>query len=458
MTKKFTPRPQQTPAIKHIIDNIRCALWCFMGGGKTSAVLTALTDLALVEEVFPALVIAPLRVAATTWPDEVKAWEHTAHLVVSKILGNPAERVLAISRSADIYTINFENIGWLVKELEGRWPFKTIIVDESSRLAGFRLRQGAQRAQILSKVAFRSPRFIELTGTPASNGLAKLWGQVWFLDQGKRLGKTYTAFINRWFKESFDGFSVEPMPHSQKEIENLIKDLCLSIRAEDYYPTEKPIKTIVPVTLNKKLMTQYKELENEMFLELGEHEIEPLNAAAKTNKCLQFVNGAVYVDDKHNYVTVHDDKIEALNSIIEESGDANILIAYNFKSDLERLEKAFPKLRVLDNNAKTIEDWNAGKIPLLAAHPASAGHGLNLQHPCNILVYFGLNWNLEEHEQIAERIGPVRQKQSGYNRPVFYYYIVAEDTIDELVMERLQSKRSVQDILLEAMSHVDTHK
>ena len=457
MSKEFIPKPQQVPSIEHIMSNPRCALWCFMGGGKTSSVLTALTHLELVETVYPALVIAPLRVAATTWPNEVKQWNHTKHLQVSRILGNPHERVVGISRSADIYTINFENIGWLIKELEGRWPFKTIIVDESSCLSGFRLRQGAKRMQILAKVAFRSSRFIELTGTPASNGVSKLWGQMWFLDQGKRLGKSYTAFVDRWFRQSFDGFSIEPMPHSQKEIEGLIKDLCLSIRAEDYFPTEEPIKNVVYVKLKESVMDQYEELESEMFIELGGHEIEPFNAAAKTNKCLQYANGAVYVDDKQNYVEVHDEKISALESIIEESGGENILVAYNFKSDLDRLKKAFPKLRVLDSDPKTIEDWNAGKIPLMAAHPASAGHGISLQHGGRILVYFGVDWNLELFEQIAERLGPVRQKQSGYDRQVFYYYILAEGTIDELVMERLKSKRTVQEILLEAMSRVDTN-
>ena len=451
----FVSHPHQQIAIEHIIKNPRCALWIPMGLGKTSATLTALELLTLTEQVYPALIIAPLRVANTTWPDEVRKWEHTKHLWVSKILGAPAYRKAAVKRPADLYTINPENLPWLITYLGTEWPFKTIVFDESSRLAGFRLRQGTQRAKLLAKVAFRSKRFIELTGTPASNGLSKLWGQAWFLDQGARLGRTYTAFMTRWFKQSYDGFSWEPMPHAQKEIEERIKDLCLSIRAEEYFPTEEPIKTIVPVRLDPHTQRQYKELEKQMFVDLGKHQIEPLTAAAKTNKCLQFASGCVYTDDKHNYVEVHREKITALESIIEEANGAPVLVAYNFVSDLERLLKHFPKAKVLDKNPKTIADWNAGKIPILIAHPASAGHGISLQDGGNILVYYGINWNLEEHEQIAQRLGAARQKQSGHDRPVFYYYILSENTIDFDVYKRLESKRSIQDILLEAMAKRD---
>ncbi len=454
MSKIFTPHPYQRIAIDHIIANLRCAVWCFMGGGKSVITLTALDDLSLVEEVYPALIIAPLRVANSVWAEEAGKWEHTKHLKVSKLTGAPDARAAALRQTADIYVTNFENIQWLVTALKGNWPFKTIIVDESSKLAGFRLRQGTQRAKALSKVAFRSPRMIQLTGTPASNGIGKLWGQLFFIDQGKRLGKTFTAFMDRWFRLSFDGFTFTPMPHSQKEIEDLIKDVCLSIRAEDYFPTDEPIKTIVPVTLSSKAQAKYKELEKQMFLDLGEHQIEPLSAMAKTNKCQQFASGALYVDEGQDWIEVHSEKIKALESIVEEANGAPVLVAYNFVSDITRIQKAFPHARVLDKNPKTIDEWNQGKIQMLIAHPTSAGHGLNLAAGSNILVYFGVGWNLEEHDQIAERLGPVRQKQSGYDRPVFYYYILAENTIDYLVMERLKSKRSVQDILLEAMSNV----
>lgn len=426
--------------------------------GKSSTALTALEYLKLVDDVYPVLIIAPYRVANDTWPSEVEKWSHLNHLTVAVMLGSPLERYRALTKKADVYTINPENTVWLIEALKGAWPFRTIIYDESSKLAGFRLRQGTKRAQALSKVAFRSKRFWQLTGTPSGNGLSKLWGQLWFLDQGERLGKTYTSFVNRWFRESHDGFSVEPMPHAQKEIEELIKDLCLSIRAEDYFPVDEPIKEVVSVKLPDEVFKQYKKLEKEFFVDLGEHQLEPLNAAAKSNKLLQFASGAVYVEDK-KWVQVHDEKIKALESIIEEVNGTPVLAAYNFVADLERLRKHFPHAKVLDKNPQTIKDWNAGKIPLLFLHPASAGHGIDLARGGNILVFFSLDWNLENHMQVTERNGPAGQKQAGLDRAVFVYYILAEGTIDHLVMERLRSKRSVQDLLLEAMSNgrMDTH-
>lgn len=457
MSKIFTPHPYQKIAIDHVISNLRCALWAFMGAGKTVSTLTALEQLSLVEDVFPALVIAPLRVANSVWAEEASRWEHLKHLRVVKLTGLPDIRIRMLKQPYDIHTVNFENIKWLIEYHKGAWPYKTIVVDEASKLAGFRLRQGTQRARALAKVAFRSPRMIELTGTPASNGIENLWGALWFIDQGVRLGRTYTDFMNRWFKQSFDGYSYTPMPHAQKEIEARIKDICLSIRAEDFFPVEEPVKRIVTARMIPKLEAQYKELEKKMFIDLGEHQLEPLNAAAKTNKCLQFASGAVYIDDHHNWLAVHAEKLLALESIIEEANGEPVLVAYNFVSDLERLKRAFPKARVLDKDSKTIDEWNAGQIQLLIAHPASAGHGINLALGGRILVYFGVNWNLEEHEQIAERLGPARQRQEGLNRQVFYYYILTENTIDHLVMERLKSKRSVQDILLEAMSNAKSN-
>lgn len=452
MIKNFRPQLHQNIIIKHIAKVVRVAVWCFMGGGKTGSVLLALVWLSLVEDVFPVLIIAPLRVAQSTWPNEVKKWADFQHLKVSVITGDVSERTRALVTKADIYTINQENVIWLIEKLNGAWPFLTLVVDESSRLAGFRLRQGTKRTQALSKVAFRSLRMIQLTGTPASNSLAQLWGQLWFLDQGYRLGKSFSAFSNRWFKQSYDGFSITPLPNAQKEIEEKIKDVCLSIRAEDYFPTEAPIKTIVPVKFSSHTQRQYKELEKQLFLDLGKHKIEALSAAAKTQKCLQFTAGALYVDDKRTYVEVHDEKLKALESIIEEANGMPVLVVYNFVSDLERLKKRFPKGRVYDDNPKTEKDWNKGKISPMFIHPASGGHGTNLQDGSNILVFYSIDWNLENHKQVTERLGPVRQKQSGHDRSVFLYYILVENTIDYLVMDRLETKRSVEEILLEAMA------
>lgn len=450
----FTPHPHQQVIIDHIHKHKRCAVWSFMGSGKSAAALEALNRISLTEDIFPILIIAPLRVITSVWPVEIVKWDNFKNYKISVVRGDVKERwqFLHNRKSANIYAINYENIEWLIKSYGDKWPFKTVICDEMSKLKGFRLRQGTKRAKALSEVAFRSEFFIGLTGTPAANGVKDLWGQLWFLDKGQRLGRTFTSFTDRWFQLGFDGYSLTPMSHAQKEIEALLKDICISIRTEDYFPVDEPIRTVVPVKLPVVAQKQYKEFERDMFMKLKDREVEAVNAAVLTGKCHQFANGAVYVDDKQNWAEVHAEKIAALESIIEEAAGAPVLVAYNFKSDLERLEKAFPKAWVLGKDPKDIDRWNAGKVPLMFAHPASAGHGLNLAEGGNILVYFSLNWNLEDHQQILERIGPARQKQCGLNRAVYVYSIIAEGTIDELIQARLDSKKSVQEILMEAMS------
>lgn len=454
MTQKFIPRPYQKLMMEHIFQNPRCALWAGMGMGKTSGVLTALETLNFLKPVYPALVVAPLRVARTTWPEEVEKWAHTQHLKVSPIIGDFDERMKALHTKADIYTTNYEQLEWLVKLYGKKWPFRSIISDESTKLKSFRIRQGGKRAKALYQASWldKVELFIELTGTPSPNGLQDLHGQIHFLDQGQRLGRSYTAFSQRWFQKSWDGFGITPLPHAQKEIEDSLQDLCLSIEAKDWFDLKDPIESTVYIDLPPKAQKLYKDMESEMFMQLGEDDVEAFNAASRTMKCLQLANGAAYVgENAERWVEVHNEKIEALKSIQEEAAGMPLLVAYNFRSDLDRLLKAFPRGRVLDKSPKTIKDWNKGKIPILFAHPASAGHGLNLQDGSNIIVFFGHNWNLEEYMQIIERIGPTRQMQAGYDRPVFIYHIVARGTVEELVMARLESKRSVQDLLMEAM-------
>jgi len=357
----------------------------------------------------------------------------------------------AADRRADIYTVNYENIPWLTEYLGEDFKFKTIIADESTKLKSFRLKQGSSRAHALSKVAFGAPRFIELTGTPSPNGLLDLWGQLWFLDRGKVLGKSFTAFRNRWFRPvncgQFTRWDI--FPHSCKEIETAVAPLTVSLNAADWFDLQNFVIKDVPAYLPTKAMAQYKEFEKELFLELAKNkEVEALNAASKTIKCLQIASGALYTDEEHNWHHIHDAKIEALESIINEAGGAPIIVAYHFKSDLERLLKHFPEGRFLDSHQKTEDDWNKGKIPLLFAHPASAGHGLNLQYGGNIITFFSHWWDLEQYQQIIERIGPTRQAQAGFKRPVFIYNIKAEGTIDSVVIDRRNSKRSIQDSLL----------
>ena len=439
----------QSDAIRFIQSTRRCALWMPMGGGKTVTTLTALDELNLVEDVFPALVLAPLRVARTTWPEEPQRWEHLQHLRVSVITGTPKQRERALAKEADIYCINFDNIKWLRDQLGGEWPFKTVVADEFTRLKSYRIRQGGSRARALGqKVHGEGSRFIGLTGTPAPNGVKDLWGQIWFLDKGERLGTTFSAFEQRWFRKGYDGYSLVPYDHTQAEVEEKLKDICLTVRA---LPVDEPNVVPVYVDFIPSVRQLYKSMEESLFAQLEENEVEAANAAVRTQKLLQITNGAMYVDDEGKWETIHNAKLDALESIIEEANGAPVLVAYNFKHDLQRLQGRFRKGRVLDANPNTVRDWNAGKVPLLFAHPASAGHGLNLADGGNILAFFGVNWNLEEHMQIIERIGPLRQKQAGYDRPVLVYPILARNTVDEDVMERLSSKRSIQEVLLDAM-------
>ncbi|MGL5953770.1 MAG: SNF2-related protein [Providencia rustigianii] len=456
--KNFTPRPYQDLILSHEIDIKRSNVWAGMGMGKTVATLTALEDLFMAgSETQPALVLAPLRVASSTWPDEAVKWNHLRNIDVQPIIGTAKERMAAIKNTnASVFTINYDNLVWLVEIFGEHWPFGTIIADESTRLKSFRLRKGGKRTAALAKVAHKHVhRWVNLTGTPSPNGLIDLWGQAWFVDQGQRLGRTYSAFTSRWFNNiQFPGqqwSKLEPWPFAQEQMQDALRDVTISLDAADWFDIEEPIHNIIKLELPAKARKQYQEMEKEMFLELEHEGIEALNAAAKTVKCLQIASGAIYTDDNKNWVELHDAKIQALESIISESGGMPILVAYHWKHDLERLLKAFPKGKNLDADPQTLRDWNTGKIPILFAHPASAGHGLNLQDGGNILVFFSHWWDLEQYQQIIERIGPTRQIQAGYNRPVFIHHLIAAGTMDEVVMERRNSKREIQDLLLEAM-------
>lgn len=454
--------------MNHLSSQPRVALFAGMGLGKTVITETFLDILHNVwGEDGRTLVLAPLRVAKSVWPEEAKKWKHLSGLGVVSATGTQAEREIALRRDEPVVCTNYDNLTWLrdYYRKSGRaWPFTTVVADESTRLKSFRLRQGGVRAQALSEFAHVDvKRWINLTGTPAPNGLVDLWGQTWFLDAGERLGRTFTSFQDRWFgwkrksSAATDKYGIDKVifPFAQEQIQERIKDLCLTIDPKDWFDLRAPIVNVISVDLPPSAKAKYKELEKEMFVRFGEHEIEAFNAAALTMKCLQLANGAMYLDpDKHEAgaaVDVHDAKLEALESIITEAAGAPVLVAYHFKSDLRRILARFPQARHLDKKPKTIDDWNAGRIPVLVAHPASAGHGLNLQDGGNILAFFGHWWDLEQHDQMVERIGPVRQLQSGHDRAVFLHYIVARGTVDELVVARRESKRTVQDTLLNYM-------
>jgi len=449
MSRPFVPHDDQREAIRFLHATPRAALWMRLGGGKSVSTLKALCDLDTFEEVFPALILGPKRVIQSTWTAEVEKWAFSQHLRVSVATGSAAERAAALHVPADIYCCSYDNLVWLVDTLGKDWPFRTVVADELSRLKSFRLRQGGKNAAALGKVAHdKVERFIGLTGTPAGNGLKDLWGQSWFLDKGQRLGHSFSAFEQRWFRRGYDGFTLEPMAHAQDEIQTALKDICLTTKGE---PVDKPVFNTIYVDLKGKVLRHYDDMEKEFFAEIGEEGVEAANAAVKSGKLLQICNGAIYKNEGGDWEHLHDAKLEALESVVEEAAGMPVLVAYTFKHDLARILKRFPGARHLDANPQTIKDWNKGNIQMLVAHPASAGHGINLQDGGNIIVFFGVSWNLEEHEQIIERIGPMRQKQSGYDRPVFVHRIVARGTIDEDVLERLTTKRSVQSILLAAM-------
>ena len=452
MSERFVPRPYQKRIIEAIIDRPRTMVWAGMGCGKTVATLTALDPLLFMGR-GPALIVAPLRVAQSTWPDEAAKWRHLEHLTVSVVCGTEAARIRALEKPADIYCTNFEQLPWLVERFGKKWPFRIVVVDEATRLKGFRLRGGSSRAKALARVYSLTERFVELTGTPAANGLIDLWGQAWFIDKGERLGKSMTEYESRFFvpiRTGDEAYMVKwvPMEGADAKIKALLSDVAITVNAEDYFDIDEPIFNRIAVDLPQDARRSYDELEKTLYtmLEAGKS-IEAANSRSALVKCLQVASGAVYAEDG-TWTEVHRAKIDALRSVVEEAAGMPVLVAYQFRHEVDRILDAFPQARLLDKDPQTIRDWNAGKIPLLLAHPAACGHGLNLQDGGNILCFFSVGWNYEHYAQIIERIGPTRQAQSGHPRPVFVHAIVARGTVDESVYRALLKKEDVLDFLL----------
>lgn len=453
MAIDFIPRRYQELIIDFLRATKRCAIWSGMGTGKTSATLSALEDLDLVDDVYPVLVVAPKRVAENTWPNEVRKWNHLKHLRVVVVTGVLKDRQAALRVKAPVYTTNFEQLPWLIEHFGDKWPFRTVVVDEATKLKGFRLRQGTQRAKALARVAHtKIKRIILLTGTPSPNGLQDLWGQMWFVDKGDRLGRTFDAFKQRWFRASHTGFGVEATDQAQEQIQEALRDVCITIDAADWFDLEAPIVNRIMVEMPPAAKVMYKQMEKQFFMELeGGQQIEALNAASKSMKLLQIANGAAYLEGGQQWEVIHDQKLDALEEVLEEAGGMPVLVAYNFRSDLARLKKRFPDGIDLAEKGG-LERAQAGEGRAWFGHPASMGHGVDgLQNHTNIMAFFGYSWNLEQFLQFIERIGPTRQLQAGFKRPVFMHMIITADTVDELVLERLQTKREVQDILLSAM-------
>ena len=464
MSQPFTPRGYQSLAIRYLMEHERCNLWADMGLGKTVSSLTMLDNLALWEDPFPALVLGPLRVARGVWTRETRKWAHLKGLKIAAAVGSVNDRRAALRSGADIITTNHENIPWMIDNCYNKgkaWPFRTVISDESTRLKGFRLRNGGQRAAKLGRVAFhpRMRRWVNLTGLAAPNGLLDLWGQQWFVDGGHRLGLNFTNFKERWFRPHPDGQSAWiPLPFAEAQIHAALADCTLAIRAKDWFNVAEPIVQDVYVDMPTAARRAYKEMQTKLFTQLKGIDFEAFSSAAKSQKCLQLASGALYHNAEEDappladkpFTVVHDEKLDALQSIVEETAGAPLVVAYWFKSDLKRLKERFKQAREL-RTMQDEDDWNAGKIEMLLLHPKSAGHGLDLQFGGHRIVYFSQDWDLELYAQVLERIGPVRQLQAGFDRPVFVYHLVARGTLDEVVIDRRISKRAVADCLRDAM-------
>ena len=445
---KYIPHKYQQLAERHIYQTPRCGLFLEMGLGKTVVTLTAINNLIYDSfEISKALVIAPLRVAEDTWSRESEKWDHLKHLRISKILGTLKQRRKAIAADADIYIVNRENVVWLCNELSqigDGWDFDAVIIDE---LSSFKSPK-AQRFKALRKYITRSSRVIGLTGTPAPNGLIDLWSQIYLLDGGERLGKTVTGFRERYFvpnqRNQTTIFNYKPKPEAEENINEKISDICISMKADDWLEMPERIDSIQTVKLSEKEMAAYEKFEKDAYLQFLEGEVTATSAAALTGKLLQYSNGAMYLPDG-GYVKTSEKKLDMLEELVEAANGKPVLCFYSFRHDLERIREKFPKARKLESS-KDITDWNNGEIPMLLAHPAGAGHGLNLQAGGHIIVWFGLTWNLELYQQANARL-----YRQGQQEAVIVHHLITEGTMDSHVLESLQGKKDVQDDLMEAL-------
>lgn len=434
----------QNRGVDFICRKSKVALWLDLGLGKTVTSLTAIADLIDSMTVSKVLVIAPLRVANTVWAQEAANWSHLCHLSFSVCTGSEKSRIASLNKTADVYVINRENVKWLVEFYKRKWPFDMVVIDESSSFKSSK----SQRFKALRKVNDKIERMVQLTGTPSSNGLMDLWAQIALLDDGERLGKSMTHFKNRYFESDYMGYNWSPKQGSNEQIQSKIDDIVMTMRASDYLELKEPIIVKESVSLPSKVKKQYNELEKEFLIEIDDEEVSAVSAAALANKLLQLCNGAVYTDDKGNYSELHKGKLDTLSEIVDENPNENVLVAYNYKSDLARIKERFPDAVVLDKKGDAVESWNKGEIKMLLAHPASAGHGLNLQKGGSMIVWFGLNWSLELYQQFNGRLN-----RQGQTKPVRIIHLVAEDCIDERVLQAIENKAKTQDDLLNALKH-----
>lgn len=446
---KFKPYPYQRYCINRLLTSPILGLFLDMGLGKTVITLTAINDLKYNRfAINKVLVIAPKKVAESTWVNEAKKWDHLKLLRFSVVLGPEQKRIRALNTPADIYVINRDNVVWLVDYYRNRWPFDMVVIDEFS---SFKNHQ-AKRFKALRNVRPHIKRIVGLTGTPAPNGLLDLWAQVYLLDGGQRLGKSIISFRERYFEPDQRNrervFTYAPKIGAEEKIQSLISDICISMKAEDYIQLPDIIYNTITVKLDSKAKKAYDKLEKEMLLEVDGSTIDAGSAAVLANKLLQLCNGAVY-DEERNIVEVHNNKIERFMELIEELNGKPALVFYNFQHDKDRLIKALSKtkLRVRElKKPQDEQDWNNRQIDILLAHPASAAYGLNLQQGGNHIIWFGLNWSLELYQQANKRL-----HRQGQTEKVIIHHIAIEGGVDEDVLAALESKTDTQDKLIEAL-------
>ncbi|PNH18664.1 DEAD/DEAH box helicase [Lachnospiraceae bacterium] len=443
---EFKAHDYQKRMIDLVIKKPRLGLFLSMGMGKTVITMTAIQELMYDRfQVSRVLVIAPKRVAEDTWTREHAKWDHLKALRISKVLGTERQRIRALKAEADVYVTGRDNVIWLIKYYQHlrRWPFDMIVIDE---LSSFKNPQ-AKRFRALRKVMPLVDRVVGLTGTPSPNGLMDLWAEIYLLDQGERLGNTLGAYRERYFRPGArNGYVVykwEPFRNAQKEIEDKINDICISMSAADYLTMPKRIDNVIPVRLSPEEAEAYKRMERDQLLRIDGDDIAALNAAAVMTKLLQIANGSVYTTEGKT-VKIHEAKLEALAEIIDTT-DSPVLVFYSYKHDLAAIRSRIKGARVLETE-EDIADWNGGKVRVLLAHPASVGYGLNLQDGGHVIVWYGLTWSLELYQQANARL-----YRQGQEKPVIIHHLIALGTVDEDVMAALRNKNTDQAALLAAL-------
>ncbi|EAF1322066.1 DEAD/DEAH box helicase [Listeria monocytogenes] len=441
---KYKPHEYQSYATEFILSHPISAVFLEMGLGKSVITLSAIFDLCLDSFlVCKVLVIAPLRVARDTWPAEINKWDHLKGLSYSVAVGTEKERIDALKKQSTLYIINRENVDWLVHKSGIPFHFDMVVIDELSSFKSY----GAKRFKSLLKVRPSVKRIVGLTGTPSSNGLMDLWAEFRILDLGQRLGRYISHYRNTYFKPDKRNaqiiFSYKPLPGAEEEIYKQISDITISMKSTDYLKMPEYVSNEAFVTLSDKEWKVYSDFKEDMVANLGDEDIDAVNAAVLSGKLLQMANGAVY-DSENKAHVIHDKKLDALEDLIEGANGKPVLVAYWYKHDLERIKDRFPVRQI--QSSKDIEDWNNSKIPIAVIHPASAGHGLNLQSGGSTLIWFGLTWSLELYQQTNARL-----YRQGQRDTVIVHHIITKNTIDEDVLLALTKKEKTQDALIDAV-------